>query len=232
MVFHSNLIRFRFMSLLLKSAHVAQNAFGTIGIGFVRMATTFALTIDVFAFAIRQILHQIFHASFAPIGQFDSRGHGFHFLNQRLTDERRPITIGTVHIWNGAHFGASRAVVATARLLIHVDMEATVFFVAFTASYTETAHAAFVGQFEAGRRWYHTGYFAFIIQFAMIFETVDDIGYGKPQTLTPFVWRIESWTRLRFFNFHAFGAFFIGLIRMATTFATTVLLDAISFGHH
>jgi len=127
------------------------------------MATTFALSIDVFAFAIWQILQQIFHATFTPIRQFDGRRHRLDFLDQRLSNELRPIAIRTVDVWNGANVAATRAIVAITSFLIHVDMEASVFFIAFTTTDTKTTHAAFIGQFETGRRWYDARNFAFII---------------------------------------------------------------------
>jgi len=144
------------------------------------MATTFALTIDVFAFAIRQILQQIFHAAFTPIRQFNSSRHGFHFLGQRLTNELSPIAIGAIDVWNGADVATTRAIIPVTRFLVHINMEASVLFIAFAATNTETAHATFIGQFETGWRWDDAWYFAFVIQFAMIFETVNDIGHWEP----------------------------------------------------
>lgn len=64
--------------------------------------------------------------------------------------------------------------------------------IAFAATNFETAHAAFVGQSETSRSRDDVRNFAFVIQFAMIFETVDDIGHRKPQTLTPVVYFAKS----------------------------------------
>lgn len=195
------------------------------------MATAFALTVDVFAFSIWQIFEQIFHSTFTPIR--GSAHHGLHSFDQRLTNERSPVAAGTVDVRDGANLGATRAIVVGARFLINVDVEATVLFLAFAATDTETAHAAFVRNFETGRcRDDGGGDVAFVIQFAMIFETVDNVGNGEPQTLTPFVWWIECRAVGYFFFFNAFCAFFIRLVRVTTAFATTVFLNAIAFGHH
>jgi hypothetical protein len=196
------------------------------------VTTTFALTVDVFAFAIRQILQQIFQSAFTPIRQLDSGGHGLDFLDDTLTNEFGPVAFGSVQIRNSADVGATRAIFGTARFLIHVDMEASFSFLAFAASDTETAQTAFFGQFESGRSRDDGWDFAFVVQIAMVFETVDDIRHGEPQALTPVVRSVESWARLSFFDLDAFSAFFVRLIRMATALATTVFLDAIAFRHH
>jgi len=128
--------------LCLESTHIAQDAFRAIGARFVRVTATFALTIDVFAFSERQILEQIFHAAFAPVGS--GAHHGLDFLDQRLTDECGPVAVGAVDVRDGANVGATRTVVAVARFLVHVNVKASVFLLTFTATDTETAQTAFV----------------------------------------------------------------------------------------
>jgi len=218
--------------LLLKRAHVAQDALGSVGARLVWMTATFALTIDVFAFAIWQVLQQVLQSALAPIWQFGCDGHRLDLFHDGLANELRPVAAGAVDVWNRADVGASRAVVGAARFLLHVDVEATILFIAFSATNTETAHAAFLGHFEAGRRWNGAEDFALVVQFAVILEAGDDVGHWKPQTLAPSVVLTESSAGFRFFGFDAGGTFFIRVKRMTTTFATTVQFDTISFRHH
>jgi len=66
----------------------------------------------------------------------------------------------------------------------------------------------------------------------MVLETGDDVGGGKPQAFAPFVVLSESWAVLFFFNFNALSAIFARDEGVTTTFATSVFLNAVSFGHH
>jgi len=97
-----------------------------------------------------------------------------------LANEFGPIAFGAIDVRDAAHVATARAIVAITSFLVHVDMEASFLFLAFTATNTETAHAAFVGNFETGRSRDDARDFSFVIQFAMIFETVDYIGNGEP----------------------------------------------------
>jgi len=195
------------------------------------VTATLTLTRHILALAIRQVLQQVLHSALTPIGQLGSGGHGLDFLDEVLANEFGPIAVGAVQIGDGANVGATRAVFSAARLLVHVDVEASISAVAFAATNTETAHAAFFGHGESGRRWDDAGDFALVVQFAMVLETVDDVGDGEPQALTPVVRLAESWARL-LFNFDAFGAVFIRGVRMAAALTSAIFLDAIAFGHH
>lgn len=108
------------------------------------MTAAFALTIDVFAFAIWQVLEQVLQTAFAPVGHLGRSGHGFHLLHNRLTNHLGPIAAGAIHVWNSADISAAWAILSTARFLLHVDIEASVDFVAFGAADFETAHAALI----------------------------------------------------------------------------------------
>lgn len=114
---------------------------------------------------------------------------------------------------------------------VHVDVEASVGLLAFAAADTETAHAAFVGQGETSWSRNHAGDFALVVQVAVVFEVVDDVGDREPQTLAPVAGLAESWASL-FFDLDALSALFIGLERVAATLATAVFLDAVAFRHH
>jgi len=215
-----------------KRADVAQHALGTVGVRLVRVTTTLALTVDVFAFAIWQILQQVLQSAFAPIRQLGSGRHGFNLLDDGLANEFGPVALGAVQVRDGANVGATRAVLGTARLLVHVDVEASFGLVAFAATNAEAAQAAFFGQLKPGRSLDDVGDFALVFQVAVALEAVDDVGDGEPQALTPVVGLVEGGTRLGFFDFDALGALFIRMIRVAAAFATTVLLDAVAFRHH
>lgn len=195
------------------------------------MTTTFALTIDVLAFSVRQVFQQVLQSALAPIGQFGGRGHSFDLLNESLTDELGPVAVGAVQVRNRANVGAAGAVFVTARFLVHLNMEATVLLLALAAADTETAQTTFFWQLKSGRSGNDAGNFAFVVQVAMILEAVDNVGHGEPQALAPFVGRAESRAILSFLGLHAFSSIFVGLIRVAAAFATTVFLDAIAFGH-
>lgn len=196
------------------------------------MTTTFALTIDVLAFAVGQVLQQVFQSALAPVWHLGRRGHRLDLLHDRLTEELRPVATRAVHIRNRANVGATRALFGTTRFLFHVDMEATVDFLAFSATNTETAHAALFGQYETGRSRNDAQNLALVVQFAMIFEAGDDVGHWEPQALAPGVVLTEGGAILILFDFDALSAIFARLKRMAAAFATAVLFDAISFGHH
>jgi len=195
------------------------------------VTATFALAVDVLAFSVWQILQQILQSTLAPIRQLDSGGHGFDLLDDGLANEFGPIAFRAIQIRNGANVSATRAVLVTARFLVHVDVEAAFRFVALAATNAETAQAAFIRQLEAGRSGNHVRNFAFVFQIAVALEAVDDVGHGEPQALTPVVRGAESGASL-FFSFNAFGSLIVRMIWMATALAATVLLDAVAFGHH
>lgn len=217
-------------SAFSERAHVAQNALGAVGARLVRVTTTLALAVDVFAFAVRQILQQILHSALAPVGQFGGRSDSFDLLDDRFSNEFGPVAVGAVQIGDRANFGATRAIFGAASFLVHVDVEASVGLLAFAATNTEAAHAAFVGDSETSGRRHDVGDFALVVQFAMIFETVDDIRNREPQALAPIVRFAESGASL-FFSLDAFGTFVVRVVRVAATFATSVLFDAVAFGH-
>jgi len=217
------------LSVSSERADIAQHALGTIGAWFVRVTTTLALTIDVFAFAIRQILQQVLQAAFAPIGQLGGRGHRLDLLHDGLTNELGPVAAGAIHIRNGADVGATRTILGATRFLLHVDVEASIHFVAFSATNAETAHAALVWQLKSGRGWNSSQDFALVVQFAVILEAGDDVGDGEPQALTPLVVLTESGAGFGFIGLDAFSASFIRVIRMTAAFATSIGFDAVSF---
>lgn len=211
----------------VERAHGRQNALCAIFVGLVRVATTFALTADFFAFAVRQMTHQLVDATPLPIGH--DAGECFGFGHQRFADRFTPIA-RVADFRHRANVAASRAIVRAAGSLFAVDVEAAFFAVAFAAASFETAVAALFGYFETGRSGHQIGRQSTLnVQLAVALQTVGDVFQRVPQTLAPFVELAERFA-LGFSFLDAGSAFFVGSVGMTATFALTVFVETVHFG--
>jgi len=191
------------------------------------MATTFTLTTHLFACAIWNVTQQLLDSAFAPIGH--GAGHRFNFGQQCFTDRFPPIA-GLANFWDRAHVAASRAVTGSARFLFGVDVEASFLAIALAASGSETTVAAFLRNLQTGRgRQQVFRDIAFNVELTMFFEAFGDVGERVPQALAPIV-EFSEWFALGFLLFNAGSAIFVRSVRVATTLALAVFLNAVSIG--
>lgn len=209
-------------------AHLGQLASGAVLVRFVGVTTTFTLVSGLLAFSVRDVAHQTGDAPFLPIGHGSRKSLGL--LEQGLADALAPIARTVFGLGQGAHVAAGRAIVRPAGFFLAVDMEASVFAIAFSATGLEATIAALFGDLESGRCGQQSaGDVTLDVQLAMLFYIFGNVGQREPHALGPVVEFAERFA-LGFFFLHASGAFLVRTIRVTTTLTLAVFLDTVTVG--